>query len=428
MCRTGPEREGFRASFEPELRGATMAENTRRRSYLWSGAAALTAAVTIGVVPLTQSQAATTPVAATRTGWEGIVRETVRIPMEGGWVAGAELSYPRGARGKLPTVVLLHGSGKNDLDQTLPGPVSTFRPIAQTVNRQGFAVLRFNKRGVVGAGPELSDDPALLFPMKPYEQVLRDAAAAVRFAQKQKRVDPNRVFLLGHSEGTMVASNLAADPKRFGLVEPAGVVAMGVVGGTPRETLYYQAVGTQLGRLHEEFDFDGDGRLTATEATKGLAGQAEQIAQQLRPFLLDGTDVNPRFDTDGDRTLAIDAELEPVIRAGVGFDQYPHLPGAPKGLDTYLEDLARFPTPEQDLPRYTGPVLLLNGRTDIQTRPLGAITTDAALTKAGNRDHQLITYPGMGHLMNITPEYTPANGSPDQAVLTDISAWLAERR
>ncbi len=408
-----------------------MTEHTsgkRRHSRVVSGVAVIAAAAAaIVAVPLARSEAATTT-AATRTGWEGIVRETVEIGMAGGWVARGELSYPRGSRGKLPTVVLLHGSGKNDMDQTLPGAVSTLKPIAQAVNRQGFAVLRFNKRGVVGVGPKLSDDPAQLYPEKPYEQVLRDAAAAVKFAQGQKRVDAKRLFLLGHSEGTMVAGNLAADPRRYGIAAPAGVVAMGVVAAGPRETLYYQAVGSQLGLLHEEFDLDGDGRLTASEASNGLLGQPEETAGQLRAVLLDGLRINGRFDADGDGKLAIDAELEPVVRAAVGFDAFPSLPGAPKGLDAYLVDSARFALPATDLPRYRGPVLLLNGQNDIQTRTVGAIVTDAALTKAGNKDHRLITYPGMGHLMNITPKYTPANGSPDQAVVTDITSWLAERR
>lgn len=228
-------------------------------------------------------------------GWAGITREPVEIPMDGGWSSRGELTYPSGATGPLPTVVLLHGSGRNDRDQTLAPGVATLATVAQAANQAGYAVLRFDKRGVVGVGPVLSEDPAQLRPERPYEQVLRDAAAAVRFAQAAGRVDADRLFLLGHSEGTQVASNLAADPDGYGIDEPAGVIAMGVVGAGPREVLYYQAVGRRLEQLQEEFDADHDGSLTASELTDGLRTRPGNAAATL----LDGDRVNGQIDADG---------------------------------------------------------------------------------------------------------------------------------
>ncbi|GLY99983.1 alpha/beta fold hydrolase [Actinoplanes sp. NBRC 103695] len=382
--------------------------------------AVLAAAVlAVGPAPLARAQAAEKP----GGDWAGIVRESVTITMDGGWSAKGELTYPKGARGRLPVVVLLHGSGHNDMDQTLAPGVATFRSVARSVSGSGFAVLRFNKRGVVGVGPVLSDNPKFLDPDKPYEQTVRDAAAAVRFAGRSKRVDPARVFLLGHSEGTQVVGNLVADPRLYGIAKPAGVVAMGVVHGTPREVIYYQAVGRTLGQLHEEFDGDGDGLLSATEVSGGLIGLPEDVAGQFRAMLTD-----PATDADGDGRLAIDTEVEPVVRAAIGFDQFPNLPGLPESFAKYITDFGRFKTPAQELPRYDGPVLLVNGQTDTQTPVRGAIVADAALATAGNRDHTLITYPGVSHLMNVTPEYQPVRGNPDPAVLRDITAWLAGHR
>ena len=155
----------------------------------------------------------------------------MRIDFGRGWVTKAELTYPSSAKGRLPLVVFLHGSGHNDMNQTLPeGKGATFVPLAQAASREGFATLRFNKRGVTDIGPVESTDPAQLNPKNPYDQIQRDAASVVRFAAGSPRVDPSRIFLLGHSEGTNVAANLAADPGRFGIPKPAGVVEMGVVG------------------------------------------------------------------------------------------------------------------------------------------------------------------------------------------------------
>jgi uncharacterized protein len=374
---------------------------------------ALTTAVMIGAVPLAaaSSPPATAVVSpGARTGWDGIVREAVRIPMDGDWVARGELTYPRGVKGKLPVVVLLHGSGPQDMNQTVKGNGSTFVPLAQAANRKGFAVLRFNKRGVLGVGPVVSDDDALRYPPKPYEQVLRDAATAVRFAASRSRVDPRRVFLLGHSEGTQVAGNLAANPAAYGMVRPAGVVAMGVVGGTARDVFYYQAIGRTLSQLHDEADFDGDGSLSATE---------------LADAPLDG--VSSEMDANHDGKLSIDGEIRPALEAATRIDRFPDMPGLPKGLADYVQDIGRFPVPARELPRFHGPVLLLNGETDIQTRVRGAIVADKALAASGNRDHTLIVYPGMSHFMRVTPQYSPVDGGPDRVVVDDVSAWLAAR-
>src|SRR5690349_1556376 len=91
------------------------------------------------------------PTAARGTGWDGVTRELVKIDFGKGWVTEAELTYPTASPGRLPVVVFLHGSGHNDMNQTLPdNGGSTFVPLAQAASREGFATLRFNKRGVTG--------------------------------------------------------------------------------------------------------------------------------------------------------------------------------------------------------------------------------------------------------------------------------------
>jgi acetyl esterase/lipase len=363
-----------------------------------------------------------------QTGWQGITREQVRIDFGTGWVTNAELTYPKRARGRLPLVVFLHGSGHNDMNQTLPdGKGATFVPLAQAASREGFATLRFNKRGVTDIGPVESTDPAQLNPKNPYDGIQRDAASAVRFAARSPKIDPSKVFLLGHSEGTNVAANLAADPGRFGIPTPAGVVAMGVVGRDIKTLLTLQIFGRLLLQLHDEFDVDGDGRLTAREAVDGLVGQPADVAGQIRSVLLDGDRVRAATDLDGDGQIAIDVEAGPVLRKASGIDNYPDTPGL-ETLKDYVTDFARFPTVTEALPRFAGPTLLLNGENDLQTPARAALAADAAVAAAGNRDHQVIIYPGMAHTMNITRKFTPEFGDPDRQVVDDIRRWLGAHR
>ena len=364
-----------------------------------------------------------------QTGWGDITREQVRIDFGKGWVTDAELTYPSNAQGRLPLVVFLHGSGRNDMNQTLPeGKGSTFIPLAQAAGREGYATLRFNKRGVTGVGPVESTDPAQLTPKNPYQQIQLDAASVVRFAARSSKVDPSKIVLLGHSEGTNVAANLAADPKMFGIPKPAGVVEMGVVGKPIKELLTFQIYGRLLVQMHDEFDVDGDGQLTATEATDGLVGQPKEAADQFRSILLNGKKVLATTDKNHDGRIAIDADAGAVLRKATHIDDYPNVPGLDPYVVAYAKDFGRFPTVTQALPKFSGPTLMLNGENDIQTPARAAIVADAAVAAAGNKDHKIVIYPGMAHTMNITPKFSPVFGEPDRQVVTEIRNWLRSHR
>jgi uncharacterized protein len=405
-----------------------MTPRTKYRSLAVTLTAVTVLAGSAGIAEAQDTGAARKAAVAQGSGWAGITREQVRIDFGEGWVTQAELTYPSRAKGRLPLVVLLHGSGHNDMNQTLPdGGGSTFVPLAQAAAREGYAALRFNKRGVTGIGPVESTDPAQLNPKNPYDRIQRDAAAVVRFAAASPRVNPSKIFLLGHSEGTNVAANLAADPKAFGIPAPAGVIAMGVVGQNIRELLTLQLYGRLLLQLHDEFDVDADGRLTAAEAIDGLIGQPKEAADQFRSVLLDGDRVLASTDTDHDGQIAIDAEAGAVLRKATGIDNYPDVPGL-ETLQEYVADIARFPTVTQALPRFTGPTLLLNGENDLQTPARAALAADAAVGAAGNRDHRIVIYPGMAHTMNVTPKFTPRFSEPDRQVVADIRAWLRSHR
>jgi pimeloyl-ACP methyl ester carboxylesterase len=410
---------------------STLESTSRRRTSRARaiGVAAIVAAVLGAGVPVAHAQPAAGREDAKVEGWSGIVREPVSIRMEKGWTSKGELTYPRGSGRRMPLVVLLHGSGDNDMDQTLPGGTgSVFVPVAQAINRERYAVLRFNKRGVTGVGPVLTDDVAQLNPPKPYEQILRDAASVVRFAATLPSVDPSRIVLLGHSEGTQVASNLAANPAAAGIPKPAAVVTMGVVGSNIRELITYQLFGVRLAQLHDEFDVDGDGQLTYRESVDGLIGQPAELVTYYREVLLSGGKLNRRTDRDRDGELAIDAEVGPILRKKSGIDNYPNATDIPPDISAYLVDIDRFNDVSEDLPRFDGPTLLLNGENDVQTPARSARIADAAIAAAGRTDHTVITYPGVGHAMNVTSKFTGSYGEPDAAVLTDIRRWLGDHR
>ncbi|MDT7540333.1 MAG: uncharacterized protein QOE33_237 [Acidobacteriota bacterium] len=128
------------------------------------------------------------------------------------WALPATLTMPAG-KGLFPAVVLVHGSGPNDRDETI-GANKPFRDLAYGLASQGIAVLRFEKRTRVY--------PARVVALSNFtvkDESVDDALAAVRLLRQTPGIDPARVFVIGHSLGAELMPRVgAADPQIRGLV------------------------------------------------------------------------------------------------------------------------------------------------------------------------------------------------------------------
>ncbi len=132
------------------------------------------------------------------------------------WALPGTLTIPVG-RGPFPAVVLVHGSGPNDRDETI-GASKPFRDLALGLASQGVAVLRYDKRTLVYPKKLVS-----LKSLTVKEETIDDALAAARLLRQTPGVDPARVFVVGHSLGAGLAPRIAAaDPQLRGVVVLAG--------------------------------------------------------------------------------------------------------------------------------------------------------------------------------------------------------------
>lgn len=122
----------------------------------------------------------------------------------------ATLALPNGD-GPFPAVVLVHGSGPHDRDETI-GPNRPFLDIARGLAERGVAVLRYEKR--TKARPQdFADGGSIDL------ETTDDAVLAAALLRSQTGIDPKRVFVLGHSLGGMMAPRIGArDPQIAGLV------------------------------------------------------------------------------------------------------------------------------------------------------------------------------------------------------------------
>ncbi|HCX04059.1 MAG TPA: hypothetical protein DHM42_06185, partial [Clostridiales bacterium] len=125
------------------------------------------------------------------------------------------LTLPPDKEGPHPCIILVHGSGPNDLDETI-GPNKPFKDIAEGLSQKGVAVFRYNKRTFTH-GQKMMEEGIIT----PYEETVEDVVKAFEVITNRDDVDPNEVYVLGHSMG----GNLIPKINEY-LENPAGYVIM----------------------------------------------------------------------------------------------------------------------------------------------------------------------------------------------------------
>jgi len=152
------------------------------------------------------------------------------IPTPMGHTLGATFTRPAGATKPSAVVVSISGSGAQDRDgyiSIVPGGYRLFRQVADTLGRRGIAMLRFDDRGTGESGGS--------FVTATSRDFADDARAVIAYLRTRPDVDSRRIFLLGHSEGGMIAPMIAADDRAL-----AGIVLMAGTGRKGREILEFQ--------------------------------------------------------------------------------------------------------------------------------------------------------------------------------------------
>jgi dienelactone hydrolase len=291
---------------------------------------------------------------------------------QGEWALPGTLTVPKG-EGPFPAVVLVHGSGPQDRDETI-GPNKPFRDLSAGLATRGMAVLRYEKR----TKEHGADMLATLDRLTVKEETVDDALAAVALLRKTKEIDPERIFVLGHSQGGTFAPRIgAADPKIAGLIIMAGTVR-------PLEDILVDQLSYVLPLEVKD----------PAEVAKQLAVVKEQVARVKDPKL--------SIDTPRDK-----------LPLGVPASYW---------LDVRDYDPAKA---AQALKQR---ILVLQGGRDYQ-----ATTADFDLWKAalaGRKNVTLKLYPNLNHLFapgngKATPaEYMKGGQHVSEEVIADIAGWI----
>jgi uncharacterized protein len=197
----------------------------------------------------------------------------IGVPAPAGHVLAGTLTRPI-TTGRVPAVVLITGSGPQERDSRLPGigEYQPFREIADTLSRRGIAVLRLDDRGIGASTGEFGGATTLDF--------ADDARAAVAYLRSRSDIDPERIGLVGHSEGGIIAPLVAADDPRL--------AAIVLIAGTAVN-------GREIVRQQQRFAHEqAEGRSTA-QLDSALAAAFAAIERQAResPWLRHFLDHDP---------------------------------------------------------------------------------------------------------------------------------------
>ncbi len=295
--------------------------------------------------------------------------DTLTLPTT--WQLPATLSLPNGS-GPFPAVVLVHGSGPNDRDETI-GPNKPFKDLAWGLASQGIAVLRYEKRTKVY--PNIVDSLRGQFTLT--EETVEDALSGVSLLQHRAKIDPDKIAVLGHSLGGYAIPRIAHRFPRL-----AGFIIMAGPARPPADLIQKQ--------YHYIFSLDGN------------ISNEEQLKLRNIDSLMDLTRNN--------------AYLKKTDPLKLIF-------GAPPA---YWLDLNRY-DPLKQAEHMHKPVLVLQGGRDYQVTRKDFDLWQEHLKH--NPKAVFKYYPHLNHLFMpgegmATPQEYGLPGHVDQQVIDDIVQWI----
>lgn len=310
------------------------------------------------------------------------------------------LSLPK-TEGPHPVAILISGSGPQDRDETLMEH-KPFLVLADYLTRQGIAVLRYDDRGVGQSTGKFSGATSLDFS--------RDVAAGIAYLKTRKDIDPNKIGLIGHSEGGLIAPIVASEDK-----ELAFIVLLAGPGIKCDELLIMQEglIAKSMGQLPAQIE------KTAALNKKVYALVKKEVpATERRAQLIEL--LKPEFD-----------QLPPAQQAASSVEEMTddllNRVGGP-----WMRYFLNF-DPAVYLTQVSCPTLAINGEKDLQVpAKVNLEAIEACLSKAPCKTYEIKAFPNLNHLFQTADtgaisEYYEIEETFSPAAMAYVHAWISQQ-
>ncbi len=307
--------------------------------------------------------------------------------------------------GKFPALVLLTGSGQQNRDENIFG-FKIFKIIAENLTNNGYAVLRFDDRGI--GGSSVGETIATT------ADYAEDAIAAVDFLKLDKRVNSHKIGLLGHSEGGLasVIAGAASDDIAF-IICMAGPAVTGskLVLYQMRKLLKSEGVSQKI--INKKLKLENQ-LITALKEGENLSKYKDELYNSaLEDFNL----------TSKEKTKKLTAK-DSLLASKIVIGQ----------LNSLSNPWTKFffnYNPKEAIENISCPILILFGEKDMQVpSSLNQIAFEDALKN--NRNFKILVFPNANHLFQVSKTGLPSeykslekNFTPE--FLPTIINWLDEK-
>ncbi|MFO7447966.1 MAG: alpha/beta fold hydrolase [Ignavibacteriaceae bacterium] len=317
---------------------------------------------------------------------------------DAGITLAGTFTYPKEEL-SFPAVILVSGSGPQNRNEELFGH-KPFLVWADYLTRNGIAVLRYDDRGV---GKSSGDFGSAIIP-----DFTSDAIAAVNYLKSRKEINPDKIGIIGHSEGGIVAPMAAnkSDDVSF-IVLAAGSAVTG------KEILLLQAqlIARAEGAPEDKIKRDN-------ELLQKLYDVIDTVEDSLAAY----EKLNPIWD---DYINSLPQEEKPENIAQVIEQQ------KKKIMSPWFRNFLKH-DPRPDLEKLDIPVLALFGGKDLQIpASQNKDEMERALEKSSSKNYKVIVLPGLNHLFQDSETgalsgYAKIEETVSPKMLEVMANWIKE--
>ncbi|MEG0935337.1 MAG: alpha/beta fold hydrolase [Clostridia bacterium] len=324
--------------------------------------------------------------------------EILRITAQDGYPLEGKLDMPEGEVSRV--VVFVNGSGPNTYDNKRAlgeGTFNYFDLFSQQLTQKGVAFFRAGTRGCTpGEEPPLyTHVDEMAYQTYVPENSIRDVEEVVKALKADARLKDAQVYLLGWSEGTMIAAHVAARAN----VPIDHLMLCGYANGRMMDMLTWQQTGgSAMVTYGQYFDADGDGRLSRAE----YAADPYQVAKAL------GGEAFEQLDVDSDGVIT-SADFGRMQASG-----WAELKGAIERKDdawlkenypvrltsAWFEGHAALAPCSEVLPELTLPIDIFHGCRDANCDVQGVYDIEKQFSALGKRNLTTHVYPEADHDLN----------------------------